>query len=170
MLRVPALAASRTTTLVALTTLGVLLTAPHPDAQTPPAATTAAAPESAQLAGSAHVTIDVKPIAILEGHDVRATVKVNPASSNRLLSVAIDAPTFYASTERELMGAAAPRTYTFKWDKLPAGQYKVEAIVTDAAGKLTRVHREFLVHGGLVEGEMQPTTPNPGRRGRRGRQ
>lgn len=169
MFRVPALAALRTAIAVACTTTGLLLAAPNPDAQTPPGNTDAPAADDPR-AGSAQVTIEVKPVAILEGHDVRATVKVNPESANRLLSVAIDAPTFYASTERELMGAASPRTYTFKWDKLPAGQYKVEAIVTDAAGKLTRVQREFMVHGGLIDGEMQPTQPNPGRRGRRGRQ
>lgn len=170
MLHVPALVASRTTMLVVLTTTGLLLTTPAAGGQAPATATAPPEPEHVPKPGSAQVTIDVKPVAILEGHDVRATIRVNPESSNRLLSVAIDAPTFYASTERELMGASAPRTYTFKWDKLPAGQYKVEAVVTDAAGKLTRVYREFLVHGGLLDGEMQPTTPNPGRRGRRGRQ
>ena len=170
MLRVPALASLRTATAVACTTIGLLLAAPHPGAQAPPANTDAADTDVEAKAGTAQLTVDVKPAAILEGHDVRATVKVNPESSNRLLSVAIDAPTFYASTERELMGAASPRTYTFKWDKLPAGQYKVEAIVTDAAGRLTRVQREFKVHGGLIDGEMQPTPRPPGRRGRRGRQ
>lgn len=167
---VSALAASRTIVFAALTTTGLLFAVPHPAAQAPRASAADDEAVTTLKTGTAQVTVDVKPIAVLEGHDVRATVKVNPESSNRLLSVAIDAPTFYASTERELMGAAAPRTYTFKWDKLPAGQYTVEAIVTDAAGRLTRVQREFLVHGLVSDGEMQPTTPNPGRRGRRGRQ
>lgn len=117
--------------------------------------------------GKATVTIDLKPTALMQGHDLRATVKVMPDDNNRLLAVVIDAPTFYASTERELMGAGAPRTYTFKWEKLPPGQYTVEAVVTDAAGRLTRVHRDFLVYGSTLDGEMAPTEPAPGRRGRR---
>jgi hypothetical protein len=68
------------------------------------------------------------------------------------------------------MGAASPRSYMFKWDKLPAGTYTVVAVVTDAAGRLTRVQRDFLVYGSSLDGEMSPTPPTPGRRGRRGRQ
>lgn len=118
--------------------------------------------------GNAELTIDLKPTALMQGHDLRATIKVKPQDENRLLSVHIDAPTFYASTERELMGAESQRTFYFKWDKLPAGYYMVEARVTDAEGRLTRVQRPFTVYGGTLDGEMVPTTPTPGRR-RRGR-
>lgn len=162
-----------------LTALVVLLTATPTRAdqappQSPPSGPTVEAGDdheegARRKAGQAQVTIDLKPTALMQGHDLRATIKVTPDSNNRLLAVMIDAPTFYASTERELMGASSPRIYTFKWDKLPAGTYKVEAVVTDAAGRLTRVHRDFLVHGATLDGEMQPTQPNLGRRGRRGR-
>ena len=165
-----------------LTALVVLLTATSPSStradQVPPQSPPSASPVEAghdheegarRKGGQAQVTIDLKPTALMQGHDLRATIKVTPDSNNRLLAVMIDAPTFYASTERELMGASSPRIYTFKWDKLPAGNYKVEAVVTDAAGRLTRVHRDFLVHGATLDGEMQPTQPTPGRRGRRGR-
>lgn len=140
---------------------------PAPPVTTPPDDPELKDPEQKESAGRAEVTIDLRPTAILEGHDLRATIKVQPDSGNRLLAVVIDAPTFYASTERELMGAASPRTYTFKWEKLPAGRYRVEAVVTDAAGRLTRVNRDFQVHGGTLDGEMEPTRPSPGRRGRR---
>jgi len=114
--------------------------------------------------GRATITIDLKPTAILEGHNLRATVKVQPDSDNRLLAVRIDAPTFYASTERELMGASSPRTYTFRWEKLPAGLYRVEAIVTDADGRLTRAFRDFQVHGGVMDSDVVPTPPRGRRR------
>lgn len=147
-------------------------------AQSPPSSAAPAAQHAAEAAdqderpkhGAAEVTIDLKPTALMQGHDLRATVKVTPDSNNRLLAVMIDAPHFYASTERELMGAASPRSYMFKWDKLPAGTYTVVAVVTDATGRLTRVQRDFLVYGGTLDGEMGPTAPTPGRRGRRGRQ
>lgn len=116
------------------------------------------------------ITIDLRPTAVMQGQDLRATVKVAPKSGNRLLSVMIDAPTFYASTERELEGATTPRTHTFRWDKLPAGIYLIEAKVTDASGHLTRVSRQFIVYGSSPADEYQPTTPTPGRRGRRGTQ
>lgn len=156
----------------------LLLGAPAVAAQSPPTsaspatqhAAEAAEPEPRAKHSAAQVTIDLKPTALMQGHDLRATVKVTPDSNNRLLAVMIDAPHFYASTERELMGAAAPRSYMFKWEKLPAGTYTVVAVVTDATGRLTRVQRDFLVYGGTLDGEMAPTPPTPGRRGRRGRQ
>src|SRR5690606_17786406 len=114
------------------------------------------------------ITIDLKPTAILEGHDLRATIKVQPRAVNRLLAVRIEAPTFYASTERELMGEASQRTFTFKWDKLPAGWYRVEALVTDASGDVTRIHRDFQVHGPSLDSQVAEA-PTQGRRGRRGR-
>lgn len=145
---------------------------PAPAAQEPAADPAAAAPDAEDRPrhAAAPLTIDLKPTALMQGHDLRATVKVTPDSNNRLLAVMIDAPHFYASTERELMGAAAPRSYMFRWEKLPAGTYTVVAVVTDASGRLTRVQRDFLVYGGTLDGEMAPTTPTPGRRGRRGRQ
>lgn len=155
----------------------LIFAVPGVAAQSPPAsaaptkhAAEAADPEERPKHGAAQVTIDLKPTALMQGHDLRATVKVTPDSNNRLLAVMIDAPHFYASTERELMGAASPRSYMFKWEKLPAGTYTVVAVVTDATGRLTRVQRDFLVYGGTLDGEMGPTTPTPGRRGRRGRQ
>lgn len=156
----------------------LLIAAPDLAAQSAPASAAPATQHAAEAAdadekprhGAAQVTIDLKPTALMQGHDLRATVKVTPDSNNRLLAVMIDAPHFYASTERELMGAASPRSYMFKWEKLPAGTYTVVAVVTDAAGRLTRVHRDFLVYGSTLDGEMGPTPPTPGRRGRRGRQ
>ncbi len=112
------------------------------------------------------VTIDLKPNALLQGHDLRATIRVSPESGNRLLSVKIDAPTFFASTERELTGAAAQRTHVFNWQKLPAGDYMIEARVTGADGVLFRVERLFTVHGLKMDGETETTTVR--RRGRRG--
>ena len=170
MLRYSTAAARRAA--LAILSVGLIATATSAtDAQTrpanqPPQNAVADEPKSNGKSASPPLTIDLKPSALMQGHDLRAIIKVTPESGNRLLSVAIDAPTFYASTERELMGDTSPRTYTFKWDKLPAGQYKVEAVVTDAAGRLTRVQREFLVHGGTLDGEMEPTQPTPGRRGR----
>ncbi len=136
-------------------------------AQTPPRA-----PDERPVkrpASETPITIDLKPTAILEGHDLRATVKVLPRAVNRLLAVRIEAPTFYASTERELMGDSSQRTFTFKWEKLPAGWYRVEAVVTDAAGEVTRIHRDFQVYGGSLDSQMIEGPTTSGRRGRRGR-
>lgn len=125
------------------------------------------AAERTAVRNASDISIDLKPTAILEGHDLRATIKVQPRSANRLLAVRIDAPTFYASTERELMGDRSQRTFTFSWEKLPAGLYRVEALVVDAAGAVTRAHRDFQVHGGAFDSEVVEAPI--GRRGRRGR-
>ena len=61
------------------------------------------------------------------GADLRVVVRVTPDAGNRRLQLSIDAPTFYASTERQIDGLEGARAHTFSVQQLPAGDYQIIA-------------------------------------------
>jgi hypothetical protein len=56
---------------------------------------------------------------------------------NRVLLWEVDGPNYYRSSELQLDGAAAPRSYVFLVRDLPAGQFEIRATV-GAAGTIAR--------------------------------
>ena len=91
------------------------------------------------------------PAIVLQNQDIRAVVRVRPDIANRRLTVALDAGEFYSSTERNLDGDRAARTYEFYFRKLPAGEYRLNVQVADAAGRIRMAERHITVLG---EGEV----------------
>jgi hypothetical protein len=111
------------------------------------AASTAFAQPSAPDSHGGDLSIDVTPSVLLRGQDIRAIVRVRPDVGNRLLTVALDAPEFYSSTERNLDGAQAARTFEFFFRTLPAGEYLLHVQVADASGRLRTAERHLSVIG-----------------------
>jgi hypothetical protein len=60
---------------------------------------------------------------------LQSLVRVSPHPDNRLLRVFIDGDQFYRSSDTQLDGADAARSYFFTWQKLPPGSYSVIAVV-----------------------------------------
>ena len=60
---------------------------------------------------------------------LHSLVRVSPHPDNRLLRVLIDGDQFYRSSDTQLDGADAARSYFFTWHKLPPGSYSVIAVV-----------------------------------------
>lgn len=100
---------------------------------------------------TADLTIDIVPAILRQNQEIRAVVRVRPDSANRTLTVALDAGEFYSSTERNLDGDRAARTYEFYFRKLPAGEYRLNVQVADAAGRIRMAERRITVLG---EGEV----------------
>jgi hypothetical protein len=96
---------------------------------------------------AADVTIEVVPAILLQNQDIRAVVRVRPDTANRRLTIALDAGEFYSSTERSLDGDRAARTYEFYFRKLPAGEYRLNVQVADAAGHIRMAERHITVLG-----------------------
>ena len=93
-------------------------------------------------------------------------VRVLPDAGNRRLQLSVDAPTFYASTERQLDGVDGARAHTFNLHELPAGDYQIVAVLEGSTGVRTRLTRNFKVMG---EDDTQlMETPRPTTRRRRG--
>ncbi|HEX8027697.1 MAG TPA: hypothetical protein VF491_04505 [Vicinamibacterales bacterium] len=83
----------------------------------------------------------------MAGKSVRTTVRVDRNAANRWLRVSIDGPLYAASTERQLDGDEAERTYEMLWQSLPAGEYMVTVEVEGSSGVRHRVERNLTVMG-----------------------
>jgi hypothetical protein len=110
-------------------------------------------PSSATIANeksersAASVDLRILPLTLFEGHSVQTRIIVEPASANRLLVVRIDSEAYYSSTERQLDGEAGPRSHFVNWHELPAGEYRVEAVVKDSRGQRAQTIGNFTVLG-----------------------
>lgn len=60
---------------------------------------------------------------------LQSLIRVSPHPDNRLLRVLIDGDQFYRSSDTQLDGTDAARSYFFTWQKLPPGSYSIIAIV-----------------------------------------
>ncbi len=112
-------------------------------------------------------SITVSPLVAFAGADLRVVVRVLPEAGNRRLQLAVDAPVFYASTERQLDGVDGARAHTFNLQELPAGDYEITAVLEGIDGVRSKITRQFKVMG---ENDEPPAERQPTRRRGRGRQ
>lgn len=108
----------------------------------PTAAKTAAKEKSGEP-----LSVKVTPRVTLVGGGVLTTVRVVRAPENRLLSIAVDGPAYYSSTDVQLDGDQAAQTHTFRWLSLPAGQYVVQVLVERSDRRVLEVSGSFEVVG-----------------------
>jgi len=111
-------------------------------------------------------SVTFSPVVAFAGADIRVVVRVQPEAGNRRLQLSIDAPTFYASTERQLDGVDGARAHTFNVRELPAGDYQIVATLEGSDGLRSRVTRSFKVMGEddtTLQQEVRPPTRRRGR-------
>lgn len=111
-------------------------------------------------------SVSFSPVVAFAGADLRVVVRVQPDAGNRRLQLSVDAPTFYASTERQLDGVDGARAHTFAVRELPAGDYQIIATLEGAGGVRSRVTRSFKVMGEDETTPGQDVRPPARRRGR----
>ncbi len=111
-------------------------------------------------------SVTFSPIVAFAGADLRVVVRVQPDAGNRRLQLSVDAPTFYASTERQLDGVQGARAHTFNVKELPAGDYQIVATLEGSDGIRSRVIRSFKVMGEDDTTLQQDVRPTQRRRGR----
>lgn len=92
-------------------------------------------------------SIEFKPQVVMSGDDVIVLVRITPDRMSRLLSVALESPSYYASTERQLRGEDSPRMHRFTWRTLPANRYLVTVELRDAVGTVQSADQVLTVHG-----------------------
>ncbi len=126
------------------------------------------AARSASPASKLIQSITVSPLVAFAGADLRVVVRVQPDAGNRRLQLSVDAPTFYASTERQLDGVDGARAHTFNLQELPAGDYEISAVLEGPDGVRSKITRQFKVMGENVDSGELVERPRP-TRGRRGR-
>lgn len=134
-------------------------------AQVPEAATAPDTPASKLIQ-----SVSISPLVAFAGADLRVVVRVQPDAGNRRLQLSVDAPTFYASTERQLDGVDGARAHTFNLHELPAGDYEITAVLEGSNGVRSKITRQFKVMGENNDtGQpVERTQPTRGRRGRGG--
>jgi hypothetical protein len=87
-------------------------------------------PAADPRAGPAIHSMHVTPAVGFEGTDLRVLVRITPHADERRLSLVVEGPRFYASTERQLDGEASARAHLFAWRQLPTGDYRITATLT----------------------------------------
>jgi hypothetical protein len=92
--------------------------------------------------------VDVSPTIAMPGTDLRVTVRIDPNAAVRNLQVTVDAPSYYARTDRQLDGDEAPATHVFMWHDLPPGEYTIEATLESAEAPTASAKRTMVVLGG----------------------
>ena len=128
----------------------------------------AGVPEPAPPMSRLIQSVSISPLVAFAGADLRVVVRVLPDSGNRRLQLSVDAPTFYASTERQLDGVDGARAHTFNLQELPAGDYEITAVLEGADGVRSRITRQFKVMGENEDTGQVVERPRT-TRGRRGR-
>ena len=150
--------------------LGFLCAVPSPSLAQAPASAAPAEPVPAiqERPDSKLIqSVTFSPVVAFAGADLRVVVRVTPDAGNRRLQLSIDAPTFYASTERQLDGVEGARAHTFSVKELPAGDYQIVATLEGSSGVRSRVTRSFKVMGeDESQLQQQETRPTQRRRGR----
>jgi hypothetical protein len=90
--------------------------------------TTAAAGAKDNLSMRVSPTISFAPANLV------IQTRVEPDTANRGIEVVAESIDFYRSSEIQLEGDRSPRTVTFEFRSLPAGEYEVRAVVLGTDG------------------------------------
>src|SRR5262249_15398251 len=91
--------------------------------------------------GGEPLTLTVTPAQSFAPARVRIRARIEPSAVNRVLTVVADGSEFYRSSEFQLDGEAAPKTFDLFFADLPGGEYDVYAYLTDSLGR-----RRAVVH------------------------
>jgi hypothetical protein len=86
------------------------------------------------------VTVTVFPRYAIGRTTVRAIVRVEPHTENRVLVVTLDGP-HYRMRRLDLDGAEAKKMHEFSWPEIGPGEYVLTAEVYDGRGKLRAAAR-----------------------------
>jgi hypothetical protein len=76
------------------------------------------------------VEVRVSSAFVLEGSNVRVTVRIVPDKDNRFLTIQADSSDYYRSSRIQLSGDEAPLIHTMMLRSLPSGVYEVRAILS----------------------------------------
>ena len=91
--------------------------------------------------GGEPLTLDVTPFQSFAPATVRVRARIEPSAANRVLTIVADGSEFYRSSEFQLDGDQAPKTFEVFFPNLPGGEYEVYAYLTDSLGHRRAIAR-----------------------------
>ena len=92
--------------------------------------------------GGEPLTLSVAPFQSFAPATVRVRARIEPSAANRVLTIVADGSEFYRSSEFQLDGDQAPKTFEVFFPNLPGGEYEVYAYLTDSLGQRRAIVRK----------------------------
>ena len=92
--------------------------------------------------GGEPLTLDVTPFQSFAPATVRVRARIEPSAANRTLTIVADGSEFYRSSEFQLDGDQAPKTFEILIPNLPGGEYEVYAYLMDSLGQRRGIARQ----------------------------
>jgi hypothetical protein len=81
------------------------------------------------------MNMKVSPRQALAPVNLRVQVQVEPNADNRYLTIVADSPTFFRSSQIQLEGDRAPKTFTVEYPNVPGGQYEITSVLVNSMGR-----------------------------------
>lgn len=81
------------------------------------------------------MSMQVSPRQALAPVNLRVSVRVEPDAENRVLTIVADSQEFYRSSQIQLEGDRAPKTFTIEYPHVPGGQYEVTSVLFNSRGR-----------------------------------
>jgi hypothetical protein len=94
------------------------------------------------------VTVALSATIMSSDGELHATVRVDPQEENRVLTISLDGPLYFASTDVQLDGSNSKRVHDLWWRHIPPGDYAVTATVRVDTGRVFVEQRHMKVIGG----------------------
>jgi len=94
------------------------------------------------LNGREPLTIAVSPAFAFAPATVRVRARIEPNADNRRLTIVADGVEFYRSSEIQIDGEQAPKTFELFLRDVPGGEYEVYAVLTDTLGRQRAIARQ----------------------------
>jgi hypothetical protein len=91
------------------------------------------------------MTMAVSPLRSFSPSNLKVQVRVQPSADNRLLEVVADSPEFYSSSQIQMDGARAPKTFIVEFRDVPSGDYEVTGVLMNEGGDQRAVARQKAV-------------------------
>jgi hypothetical protein len=81
------------------------------------------------------LSMKVSPRQALAPVNLRVTVRIEPNADNRVLTIVADSPGFYRSSQIQLEGDRAPRTFSIEYPNVPGGSYEITSVLANSTGR-----------------------------------
>jgi hypothetical protein len=81
------------------------------------------------------LSMNVSPRQALAPVNLRVSVRIEPNADNRVLMIVADSPEFYRSSQIQLEGDRAPKTFRIEYPNVPGGEYQITSVLVNSMGR-----------------------------------
>jgi hypothetical protein len=81
------------------------------------------------------LTMRVSPTQAFAPVNLWVRVQIEPNADNRVLLIVADSSAFYRSSQIQLEGDRAPKTFSIEYPNVPGGEYEVTCMLVNGMGR-----------------------------------